>query len=50
MNRIDAALAALAELPVELDHWVRTMTDDTYLSIMFFGAVILTFVIARALR
>ena len=50
MIRIEDVLKVLSELPEDFAYWVRTLNDQTYLGIMFVGAVTLTFVIARALR
>jgi hypothetical protein len=40
----------LSEIPDDFSRWVTSLSDSSYLGIMFFGAVLLTFVIARALR
>lgn len=50
MYRLIDIMNDLEALSRQFTYWVRTMSDTTFLSIMFVGAVVLTFVIARALR
>jgi hypothetical protein len=40
----------VSEVPGELTQWGMSLNDGSFVRIMFVGAVLLTFVIARALR
>lgn len=40
----------LSEVPNEIAQWATHLSDRTFLQLMFVGAVVLTFVVARALR
>ena len=40
----------VSEVPGDLIQWGMSLDDGSFISIMFVGAILLTFVIARALR
>jgi hypothetical protein len=50
MSSFEQFFAALGEVPNQFSYWIRTANDTTFLSIMFVATLLLTFVIARALR
>ena len=47
---LEEVWAVVSEVPGELAQWGMSLNDGSFARIMFVGAVILTFVIARALR
>jgi hypothetical protein len=49
-HTLQSFFRGVAELPGQFSHWVGTLNDTSFVQIMFVGAVVLTFMIARALR
>lgn len=50
MRVIEPAIQIISELPGVFSSWATGLDDATFSRMMIFGAVVLTFVIARALR
>jgi hypothetical protein len=47
---LERAWDVVSEVPGELAQWGMSLNDGTFVRVLFVGALLLTFVIARALR
>ncbi len=50
MRVIESAFQVISELPGAFSAWATGLNDATFARVMILGVVVLTFVIARALR